>query len=343
MKKGFILICALLAMFTALPAMAQSTGVAVDGKVYVFSGGNGTYDVDGMTFILKDDEVVVVREGMEDLCLALESSSEADAVTVSGNMTYYFSVTQDDTVCTESAESTTVYVYSEDLNAASISVAIPGSAAISEAITYSCWDKLDAMRAKEYSVYAKYGLSYDVTANVLYHYGKRVRILEDVLYIDSNSSSALQWFDDEGLVDVRAERDAAGMLIGLEALSEAEFAARDLSAWMPPNVTRMEMTATSESAPTAEELAAFYEAYAAVGLRYDAERDQLFYGDKQVRYLMDIRKSNGEEPGSGKFSGELTQLVYDGGEVDVTTIRDYAHPDAEGNGKLLGLSVTEVE
>ena len=243
MKKGFALIGMLLAMLAAVPSLAQTTSIAMDGRVYTFTGGDGTYTADGMTFVIGEDEVTVIREDGSELCLTIARTLDDCVVTVS----------------------------------------IPGA----DDVTVTAYDLEIATVCEEESVVSS--AVYDITAT--------------------------------------AEQ---GMAVALSTGTSS-------------GVTHMEQTATSERAFTTKELKAFFEPYAAFGLRYDAELDLLLYQDKQVRTLVDIRKSNGEAPGSGKFSGELTQLVYDGGEVDVTAVRDYEHPDAEGNGKLLGLNVEKVK
>ena len=341
MKKGWILICALLAMLTALPALAQSTGINVDGKTYVITGGDGTYELDGKTFVIEGDTVVVHREGMEDLYLHLESAQEnvkvvGDAV---GSVTVYV---DDGIVEDTAAGNAAVYTFNEEEGTTQVEVIAPGTGAVTDMVCYSIGEKRGA--AVEYSAYAKYGLSYDATHDLLYYNGTLVRIMEDDLWLDGNSAAALAFYNSEGEVDVRALRDAAGELIGLEALSEEEFAARDQSVWLESeSVTYMEMTATDGEELPREEREAFFAPYADFGLRYDAENDLLFYQDKQVRRFVDIRVSNGEALEGGRFSGEMTQLVYAGGEVDVTTVRDYEQPDAEGEGKLIGLTVEEAK
>ena len=351
MKKGLILVCMLLAALMALPAMAQSTGVSVDGKTYVITGGDGTYELDGKTFVIEGNAVIVRREGQEDLRLTLEAAEESDVVSAdAGNRVTVYAQS-------EMLEDAAVYTFAEDVGDVVVTVTKPGEAEAVSAITFA---SETAGKAVEFSDYAKYGLSYDANHDLLYYQGTPVRILEDEWDLDIGSgakivtaegeseltagaSTSLCYFNDAGEVDVRALRDDAGELTGLEALSDAEFATRDLTAWLEPNVTRMEMTATGGEALTQEELKAFFAPYESFGLRYDAERDLLFYGDKQVRKLVDYRKTNGEEPGSGNFSGVLTQLIYEGGEVDVTTIRDYDRPDAQGEGELVGLEVTDAE
>lgn len=46
-------------------------GVAVDGKIYVFSGTQGSYVAGGKTFIIGEDSVTIRQSGMPDRVLAL--------------------------------------------------------------------------------------------------------------------------------------------------------------------------------------------------------------------------------------------------------------------------------
>ena len=331
MKKGFALFVVLLAALTALPALAQSTGVQVDGETYVITGGDGTYEVDGKTFVIEGNTVTVRREGQEDLHLVLEAAEETDVVAADA--------AESVTVFAESEveAGTAVYTFSTDAGDVLVHVAEPGE------ITYTIVEDVVGSGTAEFSAYAQYGLSYDAVNDLLYYQGKQVRVFEDNYALPDGNEASINLFHKDGKVDVKALRDGAGELTGLEALSEAEFAGRDLRPWTEPVATSVQMTATDGEEPTPEERAAFFEPYTAFGLRYDAELDLLFYQDKQVHKLVDYRETNGEEPGSGNFSGVLTQLIYEGGEVDVTTIRDYDHPDAQGEGELIGLNVEEVK
>ena len=340
MKKGFALFVVLLAVCIGLPAMAQSTGLNVDGKTYVITGGDGTYEIDGMTIVIEENTVIVRREGQEDLYLTTEAAEDTDVVAgAASSVTVYAA----DAVETTPAGNVAIFTFTEDADDVQVHVTTPGTdEAISE-ITYSVVEDIVGSNTAEFSAYARYGLSYDAVNDLLYYQGKQVRVFEDSYKLPDDNEASINLFNGEGEVDVRALRDEAGELTGLEALSEAEFAARDLRPWTEPGVTSVQMTAADGEEPTPEERAAFFEPYAAFGLSYDAERDLLFYQGKQVHKLVDYRESNGEEPGSGNFSGVLTQLIYEGGEVDVTTIRDYDQPDAQGEGKLIGLNVEEVK
>ena len=93
---------------------------------------------------------------------------------------------------------------------------------------------------------------------------------------------------------------------------------------------------------TAEEAAAFYAPYAECGVTYDAKTDSLFYYGQTVHTFLDVRKTNGESFSSGLFQGSMTSFTNESGTIDITTIRDYENPDADGNGKLIGMKEEEV-
>lgn len=310
MKKlgMLVLVGALLAM-TVAPAMARSVGVEVDGKVYTFceDGGDGMtqYEVDGKTFYVSEDEVIVREAEKPDLHLTLTEEANADAVAEAGTAERVSEVT-----------------------------VIEGAGAIAEG------DDSAAASGEEYAAYAPYGMSCDAAAGKLYYMGAPVRVFEDAYGVDSGTAE-LSYFDASGAVDVRAKRDVQGKLTGLEALSEEEFASRDLTQWTNPEPTQIEMAATDGEERTPGERAAFFAPYAPFGLRYDAKEDKLYLNDRPVRNFLDVRSSNGENPTSGKFQGSMTQLRFDG-EVDVTILRDYAQPDVNGEGKIIGIEATEA-
>ena len=57
MKKTWFILLLMLTVAVALPALAQTTAVDVNGKTYVFSAENGTYAVDGITFRVEDGQI----------------------------------------------------------------------------------------------------------------------------------------------------------------------------------------------------------------------------------------------------------------------------------------------
>ena len=53
----------MLSVMLCVPALAQTTGIAVDGKIYTFTGSEGTYEADGKTFIIGADTVTIKEPG----------------------------------------------------------------------------------------------------------------------------------------------------------------------------------------------------------------------------------------------------------------------------------------
>ena len=337
MKKTRIaILTCLLALLLVTPALAQTTGVQLDGKSYAFFGGPGTYEADGMTFVIGEDSVTVQRPGEADLVLALEKCAD-DAIVTEGASAAVSEVT------ITTADDSVVAQYSQS--------------ALAE----------DEFSPEAFSVYAPFGLSCDSVGEALYYRGRRVRIFEDVVQGDALQEEAglcyaLEHVDSEGAVDVRTVRDEAGTLLRLEQLSEAEFQSRDLKDWTEPEigVTAAEgnvwtayaaveadaamkgMTAKTSCAEwTQADKQAFFAEYAPFGLTYDPQTDVLTYMGRAVRNFMDVRSSNGAALTGGSFRGSITQISNGDGEVDVETIRDYDHPNASGEGTLTGIMVTE--
>ena len=337
MKKTRIaILTCLLALLLVTPALAQTTGVQLDGKSYAFFGGPGTYEADGMTFVIGEDSVTVQRPGEADLVLALEKCAD-DAIVTEGASAAVSEVT------ITTADDSVVAQYSQS--------------ALAE----------DEFSPEAFSVYAPFGLSCDSVGEALYYRGRRVRIFEDVVQGDALQEEAglcyaLEYVDSEGAVDVRTVRDEAGTLLRLEQLSEAEFQSRDLKDWTEPEigVTAAEgnvwtayaaveadaamkgMTAKTSCAEwTQADKQAFFAEYAPFGLTYDPQTDVLTYMGRAVRNFMDVRSSNGAALTGGSFRGSITQISNGDGEVDVETIRDYTRPNASGEGTLTGIVVTE--
>ena len=338
-KTRMAILTCLLALLLTATALAQTTGVQLDGKSYAFSGGPGTYVVDGVTFVIGADSVTVQRPGEAELVLPLVKC-------------------EDDAILTEGASSTTsevTFTAVEDSVVAQYS-----QSALSE----------DKFSPEAFSVYAPFGLSCDSVGEALYYRGRRVRIFEDVVQGDALQEEAglcyeLEYVDSEGAVDVRTVRDEAGTLLRLEQLSEAEFQSRDLKDWTEPEigvtaaegnvwtayaaveadedvVAAKDMTAeTSCTEWTQADKQAFFAEYAPFGLKYDPQTDALTYMGRAVRNFLDVRSSNGASLSGGSFRGSITQINNADGAVDVETIRDYARPNASGEGTLTGIVVTE--
>jgi hypothetical protein len=335
MKKSSLAILTgmILTMTFSSHALA-STGIYVDGKAYAVSGDQTTFEADGKTFILDWDSVRVQEAGKPDRVLPMEHSA--------GNSG---AVVQDVTTASENTEVS-----------GGVSV-IEGSKVTADAVATGIKSEgASVQQSAQFGQYAKFGLSYDTTKDILYYQGQRVRVFEDSYSLGDNAYSSVEHYDELGAVDVEAQRDRAayiknadgsydpgGLLTGLRALSAGEFATRDLTSWTQPPTLYNVTSASSEAPMTTGEKLAFYAPYAEFGLTYDAKTDSLNYQNQMVHTFLDIRQSNGEALESGRFHGTMTSFTNDSGTINVTAIRDYASPDAKGNGMLIGLSVDKAK
>lgn len=319
MKKALWTILLLtLALTLCAAAQAQTTGVAVDGKVYTFTGGEGTYKADGKTFIIGAETVTIQEEGKPDLVLKTVDAQDAEIV--------------------------------RDDAAVFIEQGTECITAVSTECTESAAGGENDANMKLFAPYAEFGLRYDAANDALYYQGRRVRIFEDSYPLDGQNCAGIEHVDPLGTVDVKAQRDLSvkaynadgsfdpsGKLVGLYALTDEEFEAR-LLGWVKP----AQETAVEGYVMTGEEKRQLFAPYSAFGLSYDAAADVLSYQGKRVRRFMDIRQSNGEPLEGGSFQGVMTCIAQEDGEVDVETIRDFTRLDAAGEGTLIGMTVKEV-
>lgn len=194
--------------------------------------------------------------------------------------------------------------------------------------------------------YEQFGLTYDSGKNELKFNGKTVRWFEDYYTVENGMQAGNDFFNENGVVDVYAVRDLtnivraedgsfdpSGKLTGVKEFSAEEFAARDIEAIKnpPPAVA---LTGDPPSAKELEDMAKEYEAF---GVTYDIKNDRWYFNGEKVRFFRDVLASNGEGLTSGKFKGSMRLLGSTDGTVDIYTVRDFAHPDASGNGTLTGI------
>ena len=194
--------------------------------------------------------------------------------------------------------------------------------------------------------YAQFGLTYDASKNELTYNGKAVRWFEDYYTVENGMQAGNDFFNENGVVDVYAVRDLtsivraedgsfdpSGKLTGVKEFSAEEFAARDIEAIKnPPSPV-----AIAGDPPSAKELEDMAKEYEAFGVTYDIKNDQWYFNGEKVRFFRDVLTSNGEGLASGKFKGSMRLLGSADGTVDIYTVRDFAHPDASGNGTLTGI------
>ena len=87
MKKTrwMILLGLLLTLAMSVPSLAAGTGIALNDKVYTFYGSEsteGTYEVDGITFVIEENQVTIKQPGKPDEVHVLSYESLKDVVVV---------------------------------------------------------------------------------------------------------------------------------------------------------------------------------------------------------------------------------------------------------------------
>lgn len=194
--------------------------------------------------------------------------------------------------------------------------------------------------------YEQFGLIYDSGKKELQYQGKTVRWFEDYYTTSDGAQAGNDFFNENGVVDVYAVRDFTGIvrsedgsfdpsgkLVGVREFSEAEFAARDIEAIKNPPSS----AAIAGDPPSEKELEERAKEYEPFGVTYDIKNDQWYFNGEKVRFFRDVLTSNGEGLTSGRFKGAIRTLGSADGTVDIYTVRDFAHPDASGNGTLTGI------
>lgn len=231
---------------------------------------------------------------------------------------------------------------------------VSGSSSLSAAAEGSGTNN-DASYEEQFKPYEQFGLTYDAGKNELQYNGEVVRWFEDYYTIADGTQAGIDFFDENGVVDVYAVRafsnpvraddgsfDPSGKLIGVKEFSAEEFSARDIEAIKNPP---LEATTTGDP-PSAEELEDMAREYEAFGVTYDVENDQWYFNGEKVRYFQDVLTSNGESLTGGKFNGVIRNSWNTNGTIDIYTVRDFENPNANGYGMLTDIrkcSQTEFE
>ncbi len=210
----------------------------------------------------------------------------------------------------------------------------------------------EASQAELFLPYAPFGLRYDAEKDELWFGGQLVRWFEDYYPLSGDGAQAgLDFFDENGVVDVYAVRDRgglvraedgsydpAGTLTGVEAFSEEAFAARDVEAIRnPAPVTAV----AGDGEGSKEELNAIAAGYAPFGVTYDAGEDQWYFNGEKVCFFRDVLTSNGKSLTGGGFRGAMRILSSVEGTVRIETVRDFTRPDSQGYGTLMGIQIIE--
>lgn len=206
--------------------------------------------------------------------------------------------------------------------------------------------------ADRFQPYEPFGLLYDEDKNELWFNGEPVRWFEDYYPLSGDGAQAgTDFFNEDGTVDVYAVRDRSklvragdgsydpsGVLTGVEAFSQEEFAARDTKALQ----NSAPVTAVAGGEEWSEEaLKAAAKEYEPFGVTYDEGEEQWYYNGEKVCYLRDVLTSNGKSLTGGGFRGAMRILSSAEGTVRIETVRDFTRPDSQGYGTLTGVKIME--
>lgn len=196
---------------------------------------------------------------------------------------------------------------------------------------------------EQFTIYEQYGLKYDASKNELAYNGKLVRWFEDYYPLDGDNQAGVNFFNENGVIDVYAVRDFTtfaqdeygafdprGELLGLKEFSQDEFNARNIDAIKNP----YSAPASSGSSLSTEEIDAMLAEYKNFGVTYNTANDQWYFNGEEVRYFRDVLTSNGESLSSGKFRGSMRTLGNGNGTIDIYAVRDFNTLNADGNGTL---------
>lgn len=182
-----------------------------------------------------------------------------------------------------------------------------------------------------YSVYEPYGLTVEEKTGKLYYNGELVRCFDDAIPTKNFSTKAIGYYEESGVVDVRAIRGNAAdsyELSGLEVLSSTEFNAREI----PGHIKYSAGKSTN-----------MFDVYKAFGLKYDETKKALFYEGKRVRLFWDSRVSAATPADSEDFFSSNLSNWDTEGTIDLYAVRDYKQPDENGYGKLTGFRIASEE
>lgn len=205
MKKWMIAIL-LAAILMCASALAQTTGIALEDKVYSFTGGEGQYFIDGKTFIIGEDSVLVQEDGKPDRLLPIERIAEDESI-----------ASEDADI--EAAED-------EKVIAGYTQYSFEGGAAGITSEDEICIAEGGTADAVELFVpYAQFGLIYDAESDMMQYQGQRVHFFEDCYSQGNAACTIVQYHDTDGAVDICAQRNLKGEIAGIRRLSAEESAA----------------------------------------------------------------------------------------------------------------------
>lgn len=176
---------------------------------------------------------------------------------------------------------------------------------------------------KEYAdifeAYEPFGLLYNEKENRLYYEDKPVRYFEDII----STEHYLKWPYQNGTVDMYAERNASGELIGVKPFNQQEFSDRTSSLKNAGHDLDITISIDGYTSDVEEMVKASiseaYEIYRQYGLVYDMDSDRLYYDGELVGYFED------------------KEIEHYFGPFEDSTIKIYAVRDKNGN--LTGLDI----
>ena len=203
---------------------------------------------------------------------------------------------------------------------------------------------------ERFKIYEQFGLTYDADKNQLTFKGKLVRWFEDYYLIDGTNQAGVDYFNEDGIIDVYAVRDfskiernadgsldPSGELVGLKEVSQEEFDSRNIE-----RIKNSKQEAIAGYTISDNEINSWIAEYGAFGVTYDKSNNQWYFNGKKVRRFRDILTSNGEDLSSGKFHGSIRTLNGNG-TVDIYTVRDFDNLNSEGNGTLIDVKAYSQE
>lgn len=220
MKKSLCagVLAGIMALTAAAPGLAATTSVALDGKVYVFSGGEGSYQAEGKRFIIGADSVTVEEAGKADKVFPLDSTAEADVTAVQGGTGYAppdraeeaeATALETGDILTEGVQS----IQTSGTDEPAARVRDSGETVLAEAVESGNALSQEEKRALT-AAYAGVGITYDESADRLYCDGKLVRRFTDIRQVEAGADaegkrvvSALFLNEEDGEVDVEIIRD----------------------------------------------------------------------------------------------------------------------------------------
>lgn len=144
--------------------------------------------------------------------------------------------------------------------------------------------------AHQYSIYKKFGLSYDEEKDRFFYEGKMVRFFSDKISEENTNA----FFYADGIIDLNPLRDASGKLTGLTPASETEF--ENHTAKQHETEEELKNAGAADIAGSFElgnpdEKDDTLSAYSDYGVSYDLSTDNWIYNDEVIHFFYDADTS----------------------------------------------------